>query len=118
MMITDLGKTFGRANTFNKDGRGVRELQGVVGDAVWKKGSPGCVGNLPGSFTGRWTIRVSASPDESFSPACSSSSPTRSCTTSSTWPASRGAIRAPPWTTAVNAFKQKRAEIVDRRCAS
>ena len=49
-MINDLGLTFGRANLFNTNDKGMHLVQWSA-TPVWKEG-PGCVGNLPKSATG------------------------------------------------------------------
>jgi hypothetical protein len=51
MLINDLGKTFGKANAFNRDGSGSVNLKAWRDTPVWR-GSNGCVGNLPKSVTG------------------------------------------------------------------
>jgi hypothetical protein len=50
MMISDLGLTFGRADTFNANERAMH-LVDWSSTLVWK-GDSGCVGNLPKSFSG------------------------------------------------------------------
>ena len=51
MMLADVGKTFGKANTFNKDDPGAVNLKAWAGSGIWR-GETGCVGNLDQSFTG------------------------------------------------------------------
>jgi len=51
MMIGDLGKTFGRANAFNKDRTAAVNFKEWSGQPIWN-GARGCVGDLPHSFTG------------------------------------------------------------------
>lgn len=51
MMINDLGLTFGRANTFNANATGGMNLAEWSKVPVWKEAT-GCVGNLSKSFTG------------------------------------------------------------------
>src|SRR5204863_9881379 len=51
MMIADVGKTFGRANTFNKDDRAAVNFKEWSGTPVWN-GPTGCRGTLPSSWTG------------------------------------------------------------------
>lgn len=51
MMINDLGVTFGRANTFNQQPRASVNLAEWATVPVWKDANT-CVGNLSGSFTG------------------------------------------------------------------
>src|ERR1700730_13236972 len=53
MMVTDLGKTFGHANTFNRDEPGAVNFKEWSQAHVWKQPEkPGCTGDLPGSATG------------------------------------------------------------------
>ena len=123
MMLNDVGLTFGRANTFNANFKAMN-LTEWAATAVWKDPQK-CVGNLPKSLTGtlkdpvisekgrrflanllvqltdgqlrdlfevsRVTLRLRA-PDKARS----------------------GFATVEEW---VNAFKQKRSEIVDHRCA-
>jgi hypothetical protein len=51
MLINDLGKTFGKANAFNRDGSGSVNLKAWRRTPVWRESS-GCVGNLAKSVTG------------------------------------------------------------------
>ena len=51
LLISDLGKTFGRANAFNRDAPGSVNLAAWAESPVWA-GSTGCTGNLPKSLTG------------------------------------------------------------------
>jgi hypothetical protein len=51
LVINDLGRTFGRANEFNNDQVGSAVLPEWSATPVWR-GTDGCVGNLPKSFTG------------------------------------------------------------------
>ena len=51
LLISDLGKTFGRANAFNRDASGSVNLAAWAEAPVWA-GSTGCTGNLPKSLTG------------------------------------------------------------------
>jgi hypothetical protein len=51
MMLADLGKTFGKANTFNKDDPGAANLKAWSEADIWR-GDEGCVGNMNQSFTG------------------------------------------------------------------
>jgi hypothetical protein len=53
MMVTDLGKTFGHANTFNRNEPGAVNFTEWSHARVWKDpDKPGCTGDLPGSATG------------------------------------------------------------------
>ena len=51
MMLSDLGKTFGKANMFNKDDPGAVNLKAWSETEIWR-GEDGCVGNMDQSFTG------------------------------------------------------------------
>jgi len=51
LMIADLGKTFGKANTLNRDEPGSVNLKNWRDERVWREG-PECVGNMPKSLTG------------------------------------------------------------------
>jgi hypothetical protein len=51
LLMLDVGKTFGRANLWNKDNIGAVNYQAWAGMPMWKE-STGCVANLPGSLTG------------------------------------------------------------------
>lgn len=61
MLISDLGKTFGRANTFNRDGPGSVNLDAWRRVSVWL-GSHGCRANLSPSATGTLENPVIAEP--------------------------------------------------------
>ncbi len=123
MLLNDLGVTFGRANKFNAEAKGSVNLSEWSHTPVWKNGNA-CVGNLPKSMTGtlndpviseegrqflanllvrlsdaqlhdlfdvaRVTLRLRA-PDDVFS----------------------GFASVDAW---VGAFKEKRDQIVSRRC--
>ena len=52
MMITDVGKTFGRANALNDDAAGAVNFKAWSRTPVWKEPAAGCVGNLGWSLTG------------------------------------------------------------------
>jgi hypothetical protein len=51
LMIADVGKTFGKANTLNRDEPGSVNLKNWREERVWRDG-PQCVGNLSKSLTG------------------------------------------------------------------
>lgn len=51
MMLSDLGKTFGKANAFNKDNPGAVNLKAWADADIWR-GDKGCVGDMDQSFTG------------------------------------------------------------------
>jgi hypothetical protein len=51
MMLNDIGRTFGKANMFNRDQPGSVNLKAWSEMKVWKE-ERGCVGNMPKSMTG------------------------------------------------------------------
>lgn len=51
MMLSDLGKTFGKANAFNKDNPGAVNLKAWADADIWR-GDKSCVGDMDQSFTG------------------------------------------------------------------
>jgi hypothetical protein len=51
MLVLDVGKTFGRANMWNKDNVGAVNYKAWSEVPIWKE-STGCVAALPGSLTG------------------------------------------------------------------
>lgn len=51
LLVSDLGKTFGKANALNRDTAGAVNLQEWSATPVWV-GESGCTGNLSASFTG------------------------------------------------------------------
>jgi hypothetical protein len=124
MMINDLGLTFGKAAKFNQN-QASMNLEGWLDMPVWR-GDTGCVANLRRSFTG--TIKHPAISEEGrqfladllvqlsdeqlhamFDVARVHLRPRE------TDNARSGYAAAAEW---VTAFKQKRSEIVERRCAA
>ena len=51
MMLNDVGRTFGKANMFNKDIPGSADLKAWSSMPIWK-GKTGCVANMPKSMSG------------------------------------------------------------------
>ena len=51
MMLNDVGRTFGKANMFNKDLPGSVDFKAWSGMSIWKD-KTGCVANMPKSMTG------------------------------------------------------------------
>jgi hypothetical protein len=51
MMLNDVGRTFGKANVFNKDLPGSVDLKAWSSMSIWKS-KTGCVANMPKSMTG------------------------------------------------------------------
>ena len=123
MMINDVGIMFGRANTFNDNSRGSMNLSEWAMVPVWKSATH-CVGNLPESFTGTLDNPVITEEGRQFLSgllAQLSDAQIRDM-----FDAARVHLRArvpqdgrsgfPESHEWVNAFKQKRSEIADRRC--
>jgi hypothetical protein len=123
MLINDLGQTFGRANTFNRDVIGSANFARWSATPVWRD-KTGCVANLSGSLTGTLTYpRISeegrqflagllvqlsdAQIDDLFEAARVFLRPRA--------PDSKERVSASvdEWR---EAFKRKREEIVNRRC--
>lgn len=125
MMINDLGITFGRANTFNLNTPGSMSLIEWKKLPIWKDGAR-CVGNLSGSFTGTLKNPVISEAGRQFLASLLvqlSDEQLRDM-----FAAARVQLRPrsprdgrsgfPTVDEWVAAFKQKRTEIVERRCAS
>ena len=51
MMLNDVGRTFGKANMFNRDVPGSVDLKAWSSMSIWK-GKSGCEGNMPKSMSG------------------------------------------------------------------
>lgn len=117
MMISDAGKTFGRANALNSDDVAAVNFKEWSRQPIWK-GATGCVGDLPGSWSG--TLRnptVGEAGRKFLSDLLAQLSDTQ---LHDLFDVSRFTERDPTATIDdwVNAFKHKRTEIADRRCAS
>ncbi len=117
MMLGDLGKTFGKANLFNKDNPGAANLKAWSESEIWR-GDSGCVGNMDQSFTGTLdrpkiseegrrflTELLTQLSDQQIRDLFEVSQFTRRDKTST----------VDDW---VRVFKQKRDEIANRRCAN
>jgi hypothetical protein len=117
MMITDLGKTFGRANLFNKDARASVNFAEWSRTPVWKE-TTGCVGALPRSWTGSLHNPQVGEAGRKFLADLLVQVTDRQL--HDLFDVARFAERDPSATIDdwVNAFKQKRTEIVNRRCDS
>jgi hypothetical protein len=124
MMINDLGITFGRASTFNTQPRGSVNLAEWTTVPVWKDDRT-CVGNLAGSLTGTLTYPVISEAGRQFladlllqlshQQLRDMFEAARVHLRPRTPESGRsGFATADEW---VNAFEQKRAQIVERRCA-
>ena len=118
MMITDLGKTFGRANTFNKDAVASVNFKEWSAMTIWKEGAPGCAGNLPGSFTGTLHSPVIGEPGRQFLADLLvqlTDAQLHDIFDVARFPRRDPSATVDDW---VRAFKQKRAEIVNRTCGA
>jgi hypothetical protein len=125
MMINDLGLTFGRGTWVNtNDGSGMN-LKAWSATPVWK-GASGCIGNLPKSFTGTLDNPAIGEAGRQFLAALLtqlSDAQLRDLFTvarvtlrgRSPGDGRDGFATVDEW---VGAFKAKRAEIVNRRCAA
>jgi membrane-associated phospholipid phosphatase len=109
MMIADLGLTFGRANLANVNETGSVNLQAWSETSVWK-GSLGCVGNVPKSLTG--TLKDPVISDEGRRFLASLMMQLSDRQLHDLFDIS-GVQSVDEW---VRVFKQKRDEIVHRRC--
>jgi hypothetical protein len=123
MMINDVGLTFGRANMFNVNGKSMHLVQWAA-TPVWKDGA-GCVGNLPKSLTGTLSDPVISEEGRAFLADLLTRLTDRqiydlfevarvTLRTRDPGKARSGFATVEEW---AEAFKQKRAQIVDRRCA-
>ena len=123
MMINDLGITFGRATTFNTNSMAMH-LNAWAATRVWKPG-PRCVGNLPRSWTGTLNDPVIREEGRAF--LASLLSQLSDDQLYALFDVSRVTLRLrdperpssglatiEEW---VEAFKHKRQEIVQKRCA-
>jgi hypothetical protein len=123
MMINDLGLTFGRANTFNVNEKAMNLTQWSA-TPVWKDAA-GCVGNLPKSFTGTLDNPVISEQGRQF--LAKLLGRLTDAQIHDLFEVSRATLRLRDplkaksgFTTIeewVAAFKQKRTEISERRCA-
>ena len=125
MMVHDVGVTFGRGNAFNQQPRASVNLAEWATVPIWKN-SDGCVGNLSGSFKGTLKNPVISEAGREFLANLLvqlSDEQLRDV-----FAASRVQLRPrapesgrsgfPTVDEWVNTFKQKRVEIVERRCPS
>ena len=125
MMLNDVGLTFGVANRFNLQPRGSVHLYEWSRVPVWKDAAS-CVGNLAGSVTG--TLKYPAISEAGRRFLADRLLQLSDAQLHDLFTAARVHLRprdpgrgrsgfpdAGEW---VAAFKQKRAEIVDRRCAA
>ncbi len=123
MMINDLGLTFGRANTFNVNTMGMNLVQWSA-TPIWRKDGV-CVGNLPKSFTGTLENPVISEAGRAFladllmklsDDQIAALFEVSRVTLRLREPdkARSGYATVGEW---VDAFRQKREQIVNRRCA-
>jgi hypothetical protein len=117
MMISDVGKTFGRANALNNDTLAAVNFKAWSAEPIWK-GSSGCVGALPRSWSG--TLRdphISEAGRRFLADLLAQLSDAQ---LRDLFEVSRFTMRDPTATVDdwVNAFKHKRAEIANRHCDS
>lgn len=125
MMIHDLGITFGRASSRNRQPRSSVNLREWSGLPVWKDREK-CVGNLPGSWSGTLKDPVISEDGRTF--LADLLTQLSDDQLRDMFDAARVTLRPrapesgrsdfPTVEEWVNAFKQKRAEIVDHRCAA
>ena len=123
MMINDLGLTFGRANAFNVNAKGMN-LVDWASTPIWKEGAA-CVGNLPKSITGTLDNPVISEEGRQFLAGLLMQLTDKQIAdlfevarvtlrVREPGKARSGFATVAEW---VDAFKAKRAEIADRRCA-
>jgi hypothetical protein len=126
MMLNDVGLTFGRANLFNVNHKSMHLVEWAAAP-VWKdtaKNTAGCVGNLPKSLTGTLADPVISEEGRAFLADLLTQLTDQqiydlfdisrvTLRTRDPGKARSGFATVEEW---VEAFKQKRAQIVDRRC--
>ena len=123
MMINDLGLTFGRANTFNVNAMGMNLVQWAA-TPIWRE-EGACVGNLPKSFTGTLENPPISEAGRAFLAGLLTKLSDKQI--GDLFEVSRVTLRLREPDKArsgyatigewVDAFKQKREQIVNRRCA-
>jgi hypothetical protein len=123
-MVSDVGLTFGRASATNANETSGANLVAWRKTPVWRD-EPGCVGNLPKSLTGTLEHPVIGEAGRAFLAGLLSRLSDRQLTDLFESAAVTHRLREPgaarsgfstvaEW---VTAFKEKRQQIVDRRCA-
>jgi len=124
LMLNDLGLTFGHATRLNGDNESSVNLEAWRRTPVWK-GDRGCIGNLPRSITGTLDNPVLSEEGRRFLADLLMQLSDRQIhdlfdaarvqlRLRSPGDASSGFATVDEWS---DAFKAKRAQIVDRRCA-
>jgi hypothetical protein len=124
LMISDVGLTFGQATRANANDRSGVNLMAWMQTPVWKD-EPGCVGNLPKSFTGTLSEPVISEAGRAFLAGLLMQLSNHQLQDLFDVARVRLRLRSPGRvdsgfaTTAewVDAFKAKRNQIVERRCA-
>jgi hypothetical protein len=117
MMLRDLGKTFGKANAFNKDTPGAVNLKAWSEAGIWR-GDEGCVGDMNQSFTGTLDRPKISEAGRKFLADLLmqlSDQQIRDLIDVSQFARRDKSSTTDDW---VRVFKQKRDEIVNRRCTS
>jgi hypothetical protein len=117
MMIADVGKTFGKANLGNDDAKGAVNFKEWSGEPVWKDANS-CVGNLNRTWSGSMSNPpISESGRQFLSGLLNQLSDAQ---LRDLFEVARFTERDPSATVAqwVEAFKHKRAEIANRKCAA
>jgi hypothetical protein len=121
MMVNDLGQTFGSANTFNRNPLSSVNFERWSRTPVWTS-APGCVGNLPRSHTGSLeNPRISDAGRRFLADLLVQLTDTQlhDLFEVARFPQRKmGSVRAATANEWVDAFKRKRAEIVNRNCPS
>jgi len=117
MMISDAGKTFGRANALNDDDVAAVNFKEWSRQPIWK-GSTGCVGDLPRSWSG--TLRDPHVGEAGRQFLADLLVQLTDAQLHDLFEVSRFTDRDPTSTIDdwINAFKRKRTEIVNRHCDS
>jgi hypothetical protein len=124
LMLSDVGLTFGRASYTNVNEASGANLSGWLKTPVWRD-AVGCVGNLPRSLTGTLHYPVIGEQGRAFLARLLTRLSDRQLTDLFESAAVTHRLREPgrarsgfpavaEW---VSAFKDKRQQIVDRRCA-
>jgi len=125
MLIQDVGVTFGRASTFNDNTKSSTNLDAWSATPIWKATTGPCVGNLPKSFTGTLDDPVISEEGRRFLAGLLTQ--LADSQIRDLFDVSRVTLRVrtpgdarsgfPTVDEWAEAFAQKRAEIVNRRCA-
>jgi hypothetical protein len=116
MMVPDLGKTFGAANAGNKDAKAAVNFAAWSHEPIWKDAAQ-CIGNLHWSWSGSLSNpRISEAGRKLLADQLNQLSDTQ---LTDLFTVARFTDRDPSATVAqwVEAFKAKRAEITNQKCA-